>query len=229
MVAVRLTDVSKEWTSGPTPVRAVRGVSLEVRRGERLVLLGKSGSGKSTLLHLLGGLDRPTGGTIEVEGSELTRLSGADLARYRLETVGMVFQAFHLIAWRSAVDNVALPLTFAGVGSRERRELAEQALCAVGLEHRLRHKPGELSGGEQQRVALARALINRPALLLADEPTGNLDSDNAAAVADLLDAHVRDHGATLILVTHDEDLAQRCGDRVLRMRDGLLENGDSEV
>jgi len=222
MAAVRLTDVVKEWTAGPTPVRALRGVTLEVRHGERLVLLGKSGSGKSTLLHLLAGLDRPTSGRIEVEGQELTALSGAELARYRLETVGMVFQSFHLVPWRTAVDNVSLPLVFAGMPSSLRLEMAERALLAVGLGHRLHHRPGELSGGEQQRVAIARALVNRPQLLLADEPTGNLDSENAAAVIDLLGAHVQDTGATLVLVTHDDDLARRIADRVLRLRDGQL-------
>jgi ABC-type lipoprotein export system ATPase subunit len=225
MIAVRLTDLVKEWTSGPTPVRAVRGVSLEVRRGEKLVLLGKSGSGKSTLLHLIGGLDRPSAGLIEVEGRALTGLSGADLARYRLETVGMIFQAFHLVPWGTAVDNVELPLIFAGMAREERRAKAERALREVGLEHRLLHRPSELSGGEQQRVAIARALVNRPALLLADEPTGNLDSENAAAVIGLLEAHVREHGATLILVTHDEDMARRVADRVLHMHDGMIEDG----
>jgi len=222
MQAVRLTDVIKEWTTGPTPVRAVRGVSLEVARGEKLVLLGKSGSGKSTLLHLLGGLDQPTAGSIEVEGRELTRLSGAELARYRLETVGMVFQSFHLVPWRTALDNVALPLVFAGVEPRQRRSQAERALEAVGLGPRLLHRPGELSGGEQQRVAIARALINKPKLLLADEPTGNLDSGNAQAVIELLEAHAREHGATLVLVTHDDDLARRFADRILRMKDGQI-------
>jgi len=222
MGAVRLTDVVKEWTTGPTPVRALRGVSLEVGCGEKLVLLGKSGSGKSTLLHLLGGLDRPTSGRIEVEGRELTALTGAVLARYRLETVGMVFQSFHLVPWRTAVDNVALPLIFAGTAPSLRRDMAERALLAVGLGHRLAHRPAELSGGEQQRVAIARALVNRPRLLLADEPTGNLDSENAAAVIDLLATHAQETGATLVLVTHDDDLAKRIADRVLRLRDGQL-------
>jgi ABC-type lipoprotein export system ATPase subunit len=223
MLTIRLADVVKEWTTGATPVRALRGVSLEVRRGERLALLGKSGSGKSTLLHILGGLDRPSAGSVEVEGRELTRLSSSDLARYRLEIVGMIFQAFHLVPWRTARDNVELPLTFAGLPPDDRRMKAEQALDAVGLGHRLNHRPGELSGGEQQRVAIARALVNQPRVLLADEPTGNLDSDNAAVIMGLLDEHVRKQGATLVLVTHDEDLATRFGDRVVRIRDGELE------
>jgi predicted ABC-type transport system involved in lysophospholipase L1 biosynthesis ATPase subunit len=220
MVAIRLKKVVKEWTTGTAAVRALRGVSLEVERGERLVLLGKSGSGKSTLLHLLAGLDQPTSGRIEVEGAELTRMGEAELANYRLRSVGMIFQSFHLVPWRNAVDNVELPLMFAGASPRDRRIRAEQALEAVGLGHRLTHRPAEMSGGEQQRVAIARALVNRPSLLLADEPTGNLDSDNAAAIVDLLDAHVRQQQATLVLVTHDEELARGFADRILRLRDG---------
>ena len=222
--AVRVTELVKEWASGSTCVAALRGVSLEVRQGERVALLGKSGSGKSTLLHLLGGLDRPTAGSIQVNGRELARMRGNELARYRLETVGMVFQSFHLVPSRTATANVELPLVFAGVPARQRRQQARQALEAVGLGHRLEHRPTELSGGEQQRVAIARALVNRPGLILADEPTGNLDSDNAAAVMAILDAHLRQHGATLLLVTHDEELARRSADRILHMKDGLLAN-----
>ncbi|HKB36732.1 MAG TPA: ABC transporter ATP-binding protein, partial [Gemmataceae bacterium] len=181
--AVRLTDVTKEWTSGKSVrVCALRGVSLEVRRGEKVALLGKSGSGKSTLLNLLGGLDRPTAGRIEVEDHDLAELSSNRLATYRLRIVGMIFQSFHLVPSRTARANVELPLIFGGASRRERRRAAEQALDAVGLGHRLEHLPSELSGGEQQRVAIARALVNRPRLLLADEPTGNLDSENAAAI-----------------------------------------------
>ena len=223
--AVRLCDVTKEWTFGKSVrVCALRGVSLEVCRGEKVALLGKSGSGKSTLLHLLGGLDRPTSGHIEVEEYDLARLSSKRLAGYRLRTVGMIFQSFHLVPSRSARGNVELPLVFGGVRARERRRVAEQALEAVGLAQRLDHLPSELSGGEQQRVAIARALVNSPRLLLADEPTGNLDSDNAAAIMEILEAHVRDRGATLVLVTHDEDLARRHADRVVRMKDGQIQD-----
>jgi ABC-type lipoprotein export system ATPase subunit len=222
MPAVRVTEVVKEFTTGPTRVAALRGVSLEVQRGERVALLGKSGSGKSTLLHLVGGLDRPTVGSIQVEGRELTGMRSNDLARYRLEAVGMVFQSFHLIPSRTALGNVELPLVFAGLPARKRQEAAREALEAVALGHRLRHRPSELSGGEQQRVAIARALVNRPRVLLADEPTGNLDSENAAAVMEILDAHLRDHGATLVLVTHDEELARRHAGRILHLKDGLL-------
>jgi putative ABC transport system ATP-binding protein len=224
MLAVRVTELVKEWATGSTRVAALRGVSLEVRRGERVALLGKSGSGKSTLLHLLGGLDRPTAGSIQVNGRELVRMQGNELARYRLETVGMIFQSFHLVPSRTATANVELPLVFAGVPARQRRQQAREALEAVGLGHRLEHRPTELSGGEQQRVAIARALVNRPGLLLADEPTGNLDSDNAAGVMAILDAHLRQHGATLLLVTHDEELARRSADRILHVKDGLITN-----
>ncbi len=222
-VAVRATGIVKEWTTGKSVrVAGLRGVSLEVRRGEKLALLGKSGSGKSTLLNLLGGLDRPSAGSIEAEGRDLALLGSNALARYRLEAVGMVFQSFHLIPARTALGNVELPLVFAGVAARPRRAAAERALGAVGLGHRLHHLPSELSGGEQQRVAIARALVNQPPLLLADEPTGNLDSESAAAIVNILEAHAREHGATLILVTHDEELAGRTADRVLRMKDGLI-------
>ena len=183
------------------------GVSLTVHRGEKVALLGKSGSGKSTLLNLIGGLDSPTSGTIEVQGRDLGRMSRDELARYRLETVGMIFQSFNLIASRSAVQNVELPMIFAGRAQAARRTTARQALAAVGLERRLDHRPSELSGGEHQRVAIARALVNRPCLLLADEPTGNLDSTTAGEILELLLDHLRRQEAALILVTHDEELA----------------------
>jgi ABC-type lipoprotein export system ATPase subunit len=221
-IAVRLRDVTKSYDAGAAPVHALQGVSLEVRRGERVALLGKSGSGKSTLLNLLGGLDRPSAGVIEVAGQDLGLLGGNELARYRLTAVGMVFQAYNLIATRTAVENVELPLVFAGRPPPERREAARRALEQVGLGHRLGHRPPELSGGEQQRVAIARALINHPALVLADEPTGNLDSDTAADVMDVLGDRVRREGTTLLLVTHDEELARRRTDRIVRIRDGRI-------
>ena len=193
-----------------------------MRRGERVALLGKSGSGKSTLLNLLGGLDRPTAGSAVVEGADLAAMTGRQRAAYRLGTVGMIFQAYNLIHARTALENVELPMIFAGRPRRERREAATRALEAVGLGHRLGHRPPQLSGGEMQRAAIARALVNRPKVLLADEPTGNLDSSTAAEVLDLLLTYLRQHGTTLIMVTHDEDLAAQCADRVLRMRDGLF-------
>jgi predicted ABC-type transport system involved in lysophospholipase L1 biosynthesis ATPase subunit len=225
MSLITLHRVAKTYGTAAAPVHALRHVTLAVARGERLALLGKSGSGKSTLLQLLGGLDRPTAGRVAVADLNLADLSGDGLARYRLATVGMVFQAFHLIASRTALENVELPLVFAGRPPRERRAAARAALEAVGLGHRLTHRPAELSGGERQRVAIARALVNRPALLLADEPTGNLDSATAAEVMGLVLEHARAAGTTLILVTHDEELAGRAADRVVHLRDGVLEDG----
>jgi predicted ABC-type transport system involved in lysophospholipase L1 biosynthesis ATPase subunit len=219
---IRAAEVVKSYGTTAAPVHALRGVSVEMRRGERVALLGKSGSGKSTLLNLLGGLDRPTSGTIEMAGRDLARMSGDDLARHRLATVGIVFQSFNLIASRTALDNVELPLVFAGRPPRERRDLARKALEAVGLGARLHHRPAELSGGEHQRVAIARALVNQPAILLADEPTGNLDSASAGDVVALLADHVRRNNTVLVLVTHDEELARTCTDRVLRLHDGRL-------
>jgi predicted ABC-type transport system involved in lysophospholipase L1 biosynthesis ATPase subunit len=220
--SVQAVDLSRSYGSRPPLVHALRGVSLEVRRGERIALLGKSGSGKSTLLHILGGLDRPTSGSVCLAGRELARMTPGDLARYRLKTVGMIFQAFNLIPSRTAWQNVELPMIFAGVPPRKRADAARQALEAVGLGHRLNHRPTELSGGEQQRVAIARAIVNSPHILLADEPTGNLDSETAGAVLAVLIERVRSHGATLVLVTHDEDLARRCADRILHLKDGQL-------
>jgi predicted ABC-type transport system involved in lysophospholipase L1 biosynthesis ATPase subunit len=219
---IRIVELAKSYGTASATVHALRGVSAEVRRGERVALLGRSGSGKSTLLNVLGGLDRPSSGVVEVEGRDIARMSANELARYRLATVGVIFQSFHLIPSRTALENVALPMVFAGRPRGQRREAARRALEAVGLGHRLHHRPAKLSGGEHQRVAIARALVNEPAVLLADEPTGNLDSATAAEVIALIDAHVRRHGTTLVLVTHDEDLARACTDRVLRLRDGQL-------
>ncbi len=219
---VRLLDVTRIYGVPGAEVTALRGVSLTVQRGERLGLLGKSGSGKSTLLHVLGGLDRPTSGVVEVNGQNLARMDARRLADYRLGTVGFIFQSFNLVANRTALQNVELPLVFAGLPPRQRRDRARRALEAVGLGQRLDHRPAELSGGEAQRVAIARALINDPSLVLADEPTGNLDSSTAAAIMDLLLGHVRQRGATLLLVTHDEELARKSADRIAWLRDGRL-------
>ncbi len=220
--AVRAADLTRAYGTAAAPVYALRGVALEVARGERVALLGKSGSGKSTLLNLIGGLDRPSGGSLHVAGRDLGLLSGRELARFRSATVGMIFQSFNLIPSRTALENVELPMVFAGRPPRQRRAEARQALEAVGLGARLQHRPAQLSGGEHQRVAVARALVNRPDILLADEPTGNLDSATAREVMALLMEHVRARGATLILVTHDEELAAASTDRVLRLRDGQL-------
>jgi putative ABC transport system ATP-binding protein len=215
--------VSKVYGSGTSAVTALTGVQLSVEAGERVAILGKSGSGKSTLMNLIGGLDVPTTGTLRVAGQNLGALSRRQLADYRLARVGFVFQSFHLIPTKTVAENVELPLVLAGRPAAERRQRAREVLAAVGLDHRLDHRPTQLSGGERQRTAVARALVNRPAVLLADEPTGNLDSSSAAAVMDLLFARVRDHGMTLLLVTHDEDLAKRYAGRVVRVQDGRVD------
>jgi putative ABC transport system ATP-binding protein len=200
-------------------VNILRGVGLRVRPGEAVGIVGPSGSGKTSLLMLLAGLERATGGTLRVAGQDLSAMGEDALARFRREEVGIVFQAFHLVPTMTAIENVAIPLEFAGRADAFDR--AAEALTSVGLGHRLTHRPGQLSGGEQQRVAVARAFVAQPRLLLADEPTGNLDRATGQAVMDLLfDLRAR-HGTTLVLITHDPALAARC-DRQVRMEDGLI-------
>jgi ABC-type lipoprotein export system ATPase subunit len=221
--AIRAVDLTKSYGVASAPVTALRGATFEIQRGERVALLGKSGSGKSTLMNLLGGLDHPTSGRLEVAGSDLGRLNGRQLARFRSTTVGMIFQSFNLIPSRTAFENVELPMIFSGFSPRQRRIEAKRALEAVGLGARLRHRPSQMSGGENQRVAVARSLVNQPQIILADEPTGNLDSTTAREVMDLILGHVQAHGATLVLVTHDEELARMSTDRVIRMKDGQIQ------
>ena len=219
---IRLHDVTRTYGASHAPVPALRGVSLSIRRGERVGLLGKSGSGKSTLLNLLGGLDRPTAGRIDIDGRDLGAMTSRQLAEHRLRTVGIIFQSFNLIASRTALQNVELPMVFAGLTPTRRREKARAALDAVGLGARLHHRPSELSGGEGQRVAIARALVNDPVVVLADEPTGNLDSTTAGAVIDLLLDHVSRRNVTLVLVTHDQELARRSARRIVWLSDGRV-------
>ena len=219
---IRLDSVSRVYQSGSDRVVALDGVSFEVAQGERVALLGKSGSGKSTLLGLLGGLDRATSGTIHVDGNDLATLNSDELAGYRLRCVGMVFQAFNLIRSKTAVQNVEVPFVLAGRDVVGRRAAAMQALESVGLKDRANHRPTELSGGEQQRVAIARALVNGPSLILADEPTGNLDSATAGEVIELLSGYSEENQTTVVLVTHDEELATSFANRTLRLRDGQL-------
>jgi ABC-type lipoprotein export system ATPase subunit len=220
--AVQVEDVVKRFGPASSSVFALQGVSLEIRRGERVALLGKSGSGKSTLLNLIGGLDRPTSGCIRAGDRDLARLTADELAAYRLSTAGMIFQAYNLVPSRTALENVELPMILAGRPAGKRRAAARQALAAVGLGERFQHRPPELSGGEHQRVAIARALVNRPKILLADEPTGNLDSATATEIMALLLDHVRRDGTTLIMVTHDEELARQTADRIVRLKDGQV-------
>ena len=224
-MAIRAVEVSKAYGSKGVLVEALHGFSIEVAGGERVALLGKSGSGKSTLLNLLGGLDRPSSGRLSVGGRDLDGLSGREMARFRSTTVGIIFQSFNLIASRSAIENVELPMVFAGRSRSDRMAAARGALEAVGLGARLHHRPDEMSGGESQRVAVARALVNGPRIVLADEPTGSLDSQTARQVMALILDYVREHDATLVLVTHDEELAASCTDRVVRLVDGRIADG----
>ena len=201
----------------------MRDVNLRVEKGQFVAVLGVSGSGKSTLLHMLGGLDTPDEGEIWVEQQDLTALNRSQRTVYRRSTVGFIFQSYYLIASLTALENVALALTFQGVYGGERRRRAVESLERVGLGHRAAHRPTELSGGEQQRVAIARAIVHGPRLLLADEPTGNLDRATAAEVVALLRQIHDQLGTTVVMVTHDEEMAARVADRVLRLRDGRLE------
>ena len=215
-----LTDARLALDGNAGRVEILHGISLDVARGETLGLVGPSGSGKSSLLMLMGGLERATGGRIAALGQDLTAMDEDALARFRRDHMGVVFQSFHLIPTMTALENVATPLELAGV--KDAFERAEAELEAVGLGHRAGHYPSQMSGGEQQRVARARASVTRPEILLADEPTGNLDETNGAAIVDMLFGLRDRHGATLILVTHAPELAGRC-DRVIRLRDGRLE------
>jgi len=219
--AVEAREVTRVYQLDGVGVPALRGVTLTVPAGAYAAIVGPSGSGKSTLMHLLGGLDRPTSGQLLIGGRDVAGLGAADMAALRNRTIGFVFQSFHLLPRTSAVDNVALPLVYAGVRAGERRRRAAEMLDRVGLGHRLRHRPNQLSGGEQQRVAIARALIGSPSLLLADEPTGNLDSATGADVLALLESLNTDSGVAVVLVTHDHDVAARAR-RQLAMRDGVV-------
>ena len=219
---VRARDLRLTVPSAAGPVNILQGVDLDIAAGEAVGLVGPSGSGKTSLLMVLAGLERATGGEAWVAGTRLTGLDEDALARFRRDTIGIVFQAFHLIAAMTALENVSVPLELAGVpGAQER---ARAALEAVGLGHRLTHLPGQLSGGEQQRVALARAFAPHPRLILADEPTGNLDAATGAAVMDLLFGLQAERGTTLLLITHDASLARRCG-RQVAMADGRVTSG----
>ncbi len=215
-----LEGVGRSYRSGAVAVDALKPLDLCVHRGDFLAVMGPSGSGKSTLLHVLGCLDRPTAGRYLLNGHDVSRMPDRELAEVRNATIGFVFQRFHLLADESALRNVELPLLYGGVPRAERRVRASEALASVGLEDRVAHRPGELSGGEQQRVALARALVKRPRLLLADEPTGNLDTAAGGRVLERIAEESR-RGMTVILITHDPEVAARAG-RTLMMRDGTL-------
>ncbi|MEM1235183.1 MAG: ABC transporter ATP-binding protein [Pseudomonadota bacterium] len=222
MSILSLADVSLSLKGNAGTVDILHGITLDVHEAETLALVGPSGSGKSSLLMVMGGLERATAGRVDVLGHNFTDMSEDDLARFRRAHMGVVFQSFHLIPTMTALENVAVPLELAGVADAFDR--AEAELEAVGLAHRMRHFPAQMSGGEQQRVALARAAAPRPQILLADEPTGNLDGENGAAITDLLFGLQERHGATLILVTHSPVLADKCA-RVVQLRDGRIDEG----
>jgi len=220
-LAVQATDVAKSYRRGKVTVPALTGLDLEVMRGETVSIIGPSGSGKTTLLNLVGGLDVPNRGKIVVDGTDLSNLKDGELTKFRLQKVGFIFQFYNLIPTLSAIENVEVPMTFAGVPAEERRSRAEGLLRSVGLQDRISHMPDEMSGGEQQRVAVARALANNPSLLLGDEPTGDLDSKSAKALMELLKAVRKDRKMTLIFVTHDPIVVAR-SDRAFAIRDGRI-------
>ncbi|MGN6218442.1 MAG: ABC transporter ATP-binding protein [Microbacterium sp.] len=218
---LRAEEVTRVYGRGDTAFSALRGVSLDVRTGESLAIVGKSGSGKSTLMHLLALLDRPTSGRIEVEGQDAATLRPRELNRLRNATFGFVFQQFFLAATQTVAENVSLPLTIAGVPARERQRRTMEALDALGLADKARNRAADLSGGQKQRVVIARALVGEPQVVFADEPTGNLDSATGGQVEDILFGLQRERGITLVVVTHDEELAARC-DRAVTIADGLI-------
>ena len=221
MPVIDIADVWKTYRMGTQEVHALRGASLSVERGEYVAIMGPSGSGKSTMMNVIGCLDVPTSGVYQLDGKDVGRLSDDELAEVRNRQIGFVFQTFNLLPRQDCLQNVELPLVYAGVGRAERRERATEALTRVGLGDRLDHRPNELSGGQRQRVAVARALVNRPAILLADEPTGNLDSVTSDEIMRLFERLYR-QGNTLLVVTHEDDIAEHAR-RVVRLRDGVVE------
>ena len=223
-LVIDIENITKEYVMGEEIIRALRGVSLQIRRNEYLAIMGPSGSGKSTLMNMLGCLDTPTSGRYEFNGKDVSEMDGDELAAIRNREIGFVFQTFNLLPRSTSLRNVELPLVYAGIDPEEREERAAAALTAVGLGDRLSHKPNELSGGQRQRVAIARALVNQPSIILADEPTGNLDSKTGEEIMGLFDNLYR-QGNTIILVTHEADIA-RHAHRAVHLRDGLIESDE---
>lgn len=224
MSLIRLEKISRRYQMGAETVHALREVSVEIQRGEYVAIMGPSGSGKSTLMNLIGCLDSPTSGRYELNGTDVSQMDDNQLAEVRNREIGFVFQTFNLLPRSNALHNVELPLIYGGMGAVERKRTALEALAQVGLADRVHHKPNELSGGQRQRVAVARALVNKPAILLADEPTGNLDSKTGMEIMALFEDLAR-QGNTIIVVTHEEEIA-RHAQRILRIRDGLISNDE---
>lgn len=220
---IKTENIWKIYKMGKVDVKALRGVSIEVEKGEYLAIMGPSGSGKSTLMNIIGCLDTPTSGRYFLEGKDVSSLSDDELALIRNQKIGFVFQSFHLLPRTPAIHNVELPLIYAGIGKKERRKLAERALEIVGLKDRMHHRPNELSGGERQRVAIARAIVTNPSILLADEPTGNLDSKSGEEIMKIFE-ELHSHGNTIIVVTHDPNIAGRT-ERIIKLKDGQVVNG----
>ncbi|MFH1306274.1 MAG: ABC transporter ATP-binding protein [Candidatus Micrarchaeota archaeon] len=217
-----LNDVAKTYQMGEVQVHALCGLSLDIKEGERVSIMGPSGSGKSTLLHILGLLDRPTNGTMKIDNTDIARLTDDELSYFRGKKIGFIFQAFHLIPSLSALENTALPMMFYNVSKEERIRKATAALESIGMGDRLTHRPAELSGGQRQRVAIARSLVNDPSILLADEPTGNLDSKTGDEVLKVFD-RLHKEGRTIIIVSHDAEIAKR-SPRVIKLKDGKIES-----
>tara|TARA_X000000950_G_C13912250_1_gene659455 strand:- start:74 stop:760 length:687 start_codon:yes stop_codon:yes gene_type:complete len=219
---IELKNIFKIYTLGKTKLYALNGVDLSIQKSDYLALMGPSGSGKSTLMNIIGALDTASSGTYILNQQEINQLNDNDLAQIRNKEIGFVFQSFNLLPRMTAIENVAIPLIYAGISKTERLERAEKALNSVGLSDRMSHKPNELSGGQRQRVAIARSLINNPSIILADEPTGNLDSKSSADIMNIF-AEINEQGNTVVMVTHEEDIAQNAK-RIVRMRDGKIEN-----
>lgn len=218
---VNLENITKVYTMGPVEVRALDGVSFDISDGEYVCIMGPSGSGKSTLMHIIGCLDRPSSGRYYLHGQDVSQLDDAELAYIRNQRIGFVFQQFNLLPRETVLGNVEIPLIYAGVGSRNRRRIAEEALARVGLADRMHHRTAEISGGQKQRAAIARALVNNPSLILADEPTGNLDTKTGCEILAILD-RLNAEGCTIVLVSHDRSVAKRAH-RILHLRDGAVE------
>lgn len=218
---IKTENLSKIYTMGTQQVAALKEISISIDRNEYVALMGPSGSGKSTLMNLLGCLDTPTGGSYWLNGTDVSSMDDDELAHIRNREIGFVFQTFNLLPRLSSLENVALPLVYSGISKRERQKRAQEVLAQVGLGERVHHKPNELSGGQRQRVAIARALVNNPAIILADEPTGNLDTKTSVEIMDIFDS-IQANGNTVILVTHEPDIAEYAH-RIIRLRDGLVE------